>query len=201
MASDIPPDHNGDHDVPTLHLSKAEREAFLAEVAATQAERLKCPRCGKVNHPERLVCEGCGMQLADEETTASLGQVENDPGPAVWPDGDVIVTDKEPVIFEVEGVQFALPEGQEITVGRHRLPSDSPCPHVDLSSFHAYEKGVSRQHVLVQRKKLLVYVTDMNSTNGTLLNGRRLQPDSERLLRNGDELQLGRFKVKVHLQN
>ncbi len=59
--------------------------------------------------------------------------------------------------------------------------------------------GVSRKHMKLTRKNLLVYVTDLGSTNGTLLNGRQIMPFTERILRSGDELQLGQLKLRVKL--
>ncbi len=111
--------------------------------------------------------------------------------------GDVIVADQEPITLEINGERLAVPVAESVTVGRKsEIPDDSP-PDVDLSPFGAGDQGVSRKHIKIKRKNILVYVADLGSTNGTLLNGRRLIPNAERLLRNGDELQLGRLKVKV----
>ncbi len=41
------------------------------------------------------------------------------------------------------------------------------------------------------------YVSDLNSTNGTWLNGQHLIPFNEYLLHAGDELRLGLLKVEV----
>ncbi len=90
-----------------------------------------------------------------------------------------------------------VPVAEVITIGRTSDIPDDSRPDVDLSAFGAGDKGVSRKHIKIKRKNILVYVADLGSTNGTLLNGRRLIPNAERLLRNGDELQLGRLKIKV----
>jgi len=90
-----------------------------------------------------------------------------------------------------------VPVAEVITIGRISDIRDDARPDVDLSLFGAGDKGVSRKHIKIKRKNILVYVADLGSTNGTLLNGRRLIPNAERLLRNGDELQLGRLKLKV----
>ena len=179
-----------------------EDERVLAEAnkpddddSTTQAA-LTCPVCGLVNRPGELACSRCGTILAVGGTTRKLG-ADEPPKQTSWPTGDVIVTDQEPIILEVEGQQMKVPVAEVVTVGRvSDIPDDSR-PDVDLSPFGAGDKGVSRKHIKIKRKNILVYVADLGSTNGTLLNGRRLIPNAERLLRNGDELQLGRLKVKV----
>ena len=68
---------------------------------------------------------------------------------------------------------------------------------VDLSAFGAEGMGVSRLHIRIRRKGILLYVADLDSTNGTHLNGRKLIPDGDRVLRDGDELYLGRLCIRV----
>jgi hypothetical protein len=189
-------------DKPTLNLNKAEKAEFLAMVQAQQAQRITCPKCGLQNLKDSVTCARCNSPLTqDMETTAYLGPIAPDTPPGAWPVGEVIVTDDAPVIFEIEGVPVRMPVADVITVGRHNPESDLKIPHVDLTAQRGYEKGVSRKHIRLHRKNMLVYVVDLGSANGTLLNGRRLIANSERLLRDGDELQLGKLKMKVKLQN
>ncbi len=173
-------------------------DAHVAQAEAEQsAIALTCPVCGLVNRPGELACSRCGTILAAGGTTRKLDSADEPPKPASWPTGDVIVTGQAPIIFEIEGREMTVPVAEVITVGRMSDIPDDSRPDVDLSEYGAGEKGVSRKHVKIKRKNILVYVADLGSTNGTLLNGRRLIPNAERLLRNGDELQLGRLKIKV----
>ena len=158
---------------------------------------LTCPVCGLVNRPGELACSRCGTILAAGGTTRKLDADDEPPKPVSWPTGDVIVTGQAPIIFEIEGRELTVPVGETITIGRQSDVPDDSRPDVDLGEFGAGDKGVSRKHIKIKRKNILVYVADLGSTNGTLLNGRRLIPNAERLLRNGDELQLGRLKIKV----
>ncbi len=178
----------------------SEEDARIAASVAdldTSTLALTCPVCGLVNRPGELACSRCGTILAPGGTTRKLDADDDAPKPASWPTGDVIVTGQAPIIFEVEGEEMTVPVSEVITVGRISEVPDDSRPDVDLSKFGAGEKGVSRKHIKIKRKNILVYVADLGSTNGTLLNGRRLIPNAERLLRNGDELQLGRLKIKV----
>jgi predicted component of type VI protein secretion system len=65
--------------------------------------------------------------------------------------------------------------------------------HVDLSPFHAREMGVSRRHAVIYRMKNSLYMEDLNSANGSYLNGQRLMPGQPHLIRNGDEVRFGKF--------
>jgi len=75
------------------------------------------------------------------------------------------------------GKALAFPQG-EFVIGRgdecHIRP-DSSC--------------VSRQHCLFRVKERSVSLQDLGSTNGTLVNGRRIR--GERDLENGDHIQIG----------
>ena len=60
------------------------------------------------------------------------------------------------------------------------------------NSFVFYDNTVSRQHatVLIDRRGS-VSITDQSSTNGTFVNGQRLEPLHARRLTEGDRIQLG----------
>ncbi len=55
------------------------------------------------------------------------------------------------------------------------------------------DNTISRIHARITRQKDGVYVTDMNSTNGTFKNGLRLNPNETVLIEHGDELRFGRL--------
>ncbi|NDJ63106.1 MAG: FHA domain-containing protein, partial [Chloroflexi bacterium] len=72
---------------------------------------------------------------------------------------------------------------------------------VDLTNSGGVDKGVSRRHALVVRKEEnSLMIVDKDSPNGTYLNGQRLVPNQGRLLRDGDELRLGRLVIRVHFE-
>ncbi|MCL4251394.1 MAG: FHA domain-containing protein [Anaerolineae bacterium] len=73
-------------------------------------------------------------------------------------------------------------------------------PDVDLTALDAAKLGVSRMHLTVHydAKQSTLSITDMDTTNGTFINGVRLHPQEVRVLRHGDELRLGRLVMIVH---
>ena len=57
--------------------------------------------------------------------------------------------------------------------------------------------GISRLHACIYREDGAFYLEDMNSTNGTFLNGRRLLPKERQLLSDGDMVGFANLLYKV----
>ena len=68
---------------------------------------------------------------------------------------------------------------------------------LDLKPFGVDLNGVSRSHALLAKHNRYVTLTDLHSTNGTRLNGSLLTPMQHRIIRNGDEFQLGNLQLRV----
>lgn len=56
------------------------------------------------------------------------------------------------------------------------------------------ESSVSRMHAKFSREGNKIYITDLNSTNGTFKNGMRLTPNASERIEPGDEIRLGKLK-------
>ena len=65
----------------------------------------------------------------------------------------------------------------------------------DLSEFDAYAMGVSRTHAVIRVVDNEYVLIDLNSANGTWLNGDRLVPGKSYDLPSGAVIQLGRLKL------
>jgi pSer/pThr/pTyr-binding forkhead associated (FHA) protein len=72
-------------------------------------------------------------------------------------------------------------------------PVASFYPDLDLSPYGGQEGGVSRRHaaIIQDEENKALYVEDLDSTNGTRINGFSLEPRRRYRLRDGDELELG----------
>lgn len=70
-------------------------------------------------------------------------------------------------------------------------------PHVDLSSFYAHERGVSRKHARISINNMRLTVADLGSTNGTFVNNEKLDPNVEYPIKAGDELRLGFLSITL----
>jgi len=70
-------------------------------------------------------------------------------------------------------------------------------PDIDLAAFEARDHGVSRRHLAWVSFNNKSHVIDLNSINGTYLNGRRLTPDIPVVWQPGDELRLGTLVLQL----
>ena len=86
--------------------------------------------------------------------------------------------------------------GESMTIGRGDAQSGVN-PEVDLTSFDAFTKGVSRRHALITVQNERLMIRDLNSTNGTRLNNVPCKPGEDYRLRHGNELMLGTLRLQV----
>ncbi|QPC81179.1 FHA domain-containing protein [Phototrophicus methaneseepsis] len=78
--------------------------------------------------------------------------------------------------------------------------STNTFPDVDLAPYGAISKGVSRQHAVLEVNEDTIIIMDLGSSNGTFLNGQRLLPNQPRVVRDGDEVRLGRLVTHIHFK-
>lgn len=76
---------------------------------------------------------------------------------------------------------------------------EGPQPDLDFSSYHAAEHGLSRQHAALHAANSFLYIEDLNSTNGTRINGFKLPPLRRYRLRSGDEVEFGGLRVTIRI--
>jgi hypothetical protein len=91
------------------------------------------------------------------------------------------------------GAEFPVYEGRN-TVGRF---ADKPVD-IDLVSQESVEQiWCSRQHAVISFDKANVSIEDLNSLNGTWVNGARIHAGQPRALRAGDVIQIGTVQMKL----
>ena len=105
-----------------------------------------------------------------------------------------------PWVIELRGTMIKPPLKlrieESLVIGRNDT-RQAVQPDVDLSEYDAEAQGVSRHHLLLKIEKDHLFAVDLDSGNGTLLNGEKLEPQKPYPLRNKDVLQLGRMPVEV----
>ncbi len=148
-----------------------------------------CNQCGHRNPPGANFCSSCGALIepeAGDETTITFAPVEGS-GDAGDDELTVTLTDLDTTAMLVvkrgpnAGSKFAL-EHEVTRAGRH---PDSDIFLDDIT--------VSRRHAEIVRTSSGYTVRDAGSLNGTYLNRERI--DAETPLANGDELQIGKFRL------
>ncbi len=89
--------------------------------------------------------------------------------------------------------EYPLYEGRNM-IGRF---ADKPVD-IDLMSQESLEQiWCSRQHAVVIFERGIVAVEDLNSLNGTWVNGTRLPPKQPKQLKPGDVVQVGTVQMKL----
>lgn len=83
---------------------------------------------------------------------------------------------------------------QRITLGRGSAQDGTT---VNLGLLHGAQHGVSRHHALIRPCDDGYVIADLDSTNGTFLNGEPLIPHRPYPLRHKDELRIGQLRVQV----
>ena len=73
-------------------------------------------------------------------------------------------------------------------------------PTIAFPPFEAEAMGISRAHARIDRVENKVLLTDLGSTNGTFLDGKRLSPQVAATLHNGAALQLGKLVLRVEFK-
>jgi hypothetical protein len=76
-------------------------------------------------------------------------------------------------------------------------PEGDQNPDFDLTPHHALEHGVSRQHAVLIPTGEALYLVDLDSTNGTWINGGYLEPGQRHPLTAGDRVELGLLRLAV----
>ncbi len=161
-----------------------------------------CINCQHKNPPGAVFCEECGTQLAASDLiTQSIRteQVQRSASQGLdhaKPLAHVAMDSWGSLHLMDSGQILPLSDRNEFTLGR--VSEGQPVlPDVDLSPYHAYANGVSRMHAVLKRSGVRVVIMDLGSANGTYVNGKRLTPQTERLLNHGDVVALGKLKFQV----
>ena len=114
----------------------------------------------------------------DEAPTGYFGELEEGQGEILY--CQLQSVDDASQVVEVY-------EGRPIVVGRSRK----------LANFHLHDEGVSRVHAKLVFDKGRLYVSDLGSTNGTYVNGNRLESFSQYAVGRGDKVSFYKKEFRV----
>ncbi len=166
-----------------------------------------CPNCNHKNMAGAVFCSECGapLNIADSLTTQNIDTAQvreaiKKKSVLHAPEPAVTISNNWVTLHLLDtGQVLPLSERNEFTLGR--ISEGQPImPDIDLSPYQAYANGVSRLHAVIKREGNQVLLMDLGSSNGTYVNGKRLNPNSEQGLKNGDVVALGKLKVQVLLK-
>lgn len=178
-------------------------EMFRTEPRKGARVMQACPNCGRSNSQTESYCYACGHILPVglpglANTTMRLEQVyEALPPKRRWGTAYFDYQNRLELVFRDTEDVLSFPVTGEIVIGRGHDEQDIEQPDIDLTPFGAIEKGVSRRHLALIRQHDTIGLVDLGSANSTFLNGQRLIPSERRILRDGDELRLGRLVIRI----
>lgn len=166
---------------------------------------LECPNCHAKNRQSEVFCYACGHLLESDrgefdtrhfaEATGELFSYDY-----FGPDSVLLlnIRDSEYPAFELRPQLRQT----ELVIGRS-AGNSAMVPDVDMAGIGGEEKGVSRLHLSLKYVKTdnAIQIFDLGSANGSYVNGQKLHPREVRILRNGDELRLGRLVLRVAYQH
>jgi hypothetical protein len=99
------------------------------------------------------------------------------------------------LIVAASGVALPLPASAQAVVGRGD-PVSNFFPEIDLGPHGALDNGVGRRHLRLFVQGGQVMLEDLDSTNGTILNGQKLAARQPQPLRDGDQIIAGKLLLR-----
>jgi serine/threonine protein kinase len=127
-----------------------------------------CNRCGRVNKPSARFCAGCGAPL-NPPPVARLR------------------------ITSPRGTWEQKLDHMPVRIGR-RDPQQNHYPELDLAD---HDRGIaSRNHAVISRDSDYYTLTDLGSTNGTLINGALVPHRQPQRLNQGDRIKVGEVEME-----
>jgi hypothetical protein len=168
----------------------------------TQTFQKFCPVCKLANDSDATVCQYCKAPLNNDSSKKPPTTRRVEKPFELTEDLKEELTKTFPppssglLLFLLNRTEpIALCTEQEFVLGRGGALASKPI--FDLSDFDAYALGVSRSHAVIKALKDKYVLTDLNSANGTWLNGERLLPAKSHDLPSGGVIQLGRLQLVV----
>lgn len=140
-----------------------------------------CQQCGYENADGYTLCVKCGHASPLVNLPSSSTQQ---------------VTFFIKFLVEGEELPLTLVPSQRAIMGR-QAPFMLQLPDVDLTAYNAAEHGISRVHAVIDCTRTGLQITDLDSRNGTFVNGAKLHPYNAQVLRHGDTVRLGSMALEV----
>jgi pSer/pThr/pTyr-binding forkhead associated (FHA) protein len=161
-----------------------------------------CVQCGHDNGANSAICAQCGAALDEAHPSGSEGattrRVSTGTDGTIPRWGTASLGAKRQLLLHVRGYErpLAVGIGGELELGRADVVTGWT-PAIALDDYQAAELGVSRRHAALVLEDDALKIVDLGSSNATFLNGQKLIPGQLRILRDGDELRLGKLIMRV----
>src|SRR5690606_33640363 len=133
-----------------------------------------CPECGHRNREGALLCENCSHDIYDllieQVSTKQIGQS---------PTTELRLTEpasSRPLLLYLKDgtAPISIERLNHMVLGRNNIEDKDDVVEIDLTPFGAHDLGVSRKHARIDARKEPPMLVDLESANGTFINGQKL---------------------------
>lgn len=149
---------------------------------------MRCPACGSDNTKGTVYCDACGVKLSSEDTPSPSATTTDAVATQPAANASLMLTEA--------GNEYSISK-DVVLVGRESVP-DNVFPDIDLTPDDP-DGYVSRRHAQIQRQDEDHAIIDLDSKNGTFVNDKRLSGGTPLPLASGDEIRLGKLRIKFLL--
>jgi hypothetical protein len=162
-----------------------------------------CAHCGAKYNFFRLYCKACGCVLPaalthQGEVTQLLSDNQAQPVDVQWGRSYFHRYARLMFVDERSGEVLPIPlDTPSVLIGR---TSADIVPAVAFPGLYAAANGISRTHARLDVSDTALFLTDLDSTNGTFLDGQPLTPQLPYALHNRAALQLGKVLLRVQFR-
>ncbi|MCR5654549.1 MAG: FHA domain-containing protein [Lachnospiraceae bacterium] len=139
---------------------------------------------------------GEGSEAREVSMKREAGEDMHEPRERGWSEDDGKAEERTVLLEENSYKEQRILKGR--IRGRQREIDLSAFPFVigknkDQADYVIEDNSISRIHARFTERDGIVFITDLNSLNGTFLNGIRLVPQEMSMLESGDEVTMGRL--------
>jgi pSer/pThr/pTyr-binding forkhead associated (FHA) protein len=182
-----------------------------------------CRSCGQANLEGSMFCENCGAKLEATPVVAPpvappvqpspppppANIVPEKPAPIQPPVAPASAPAAQPPVVAMAGisgriliqsanVSLNIPQGKTVILIGREDPVSGIFPEIDLDPYGGQEAGVGRKHAQMTVNAGQVFIEDLDSVNGTVLNRQRLTPRQPQPVKNGDEIRIGKLVLTYY---
>ena len=168
-----------------------------------------CPQCGKTYKAGAKFCKYCGFKLADVTPAVAISKESSEEARRKAEAEELARREEEERRKTAVQVDLGEEKAPQIVsvVGEEKMPPASlvlkNVPYsIDSNPFViGRESGdllvpvdyISYEHAKIEYMDASFYVKDLNSTNHTMVNGIRLEPEEMKKIVDGDVITLGKL--------
>lgn len=155
-----------------------------------------CSSCGAENPDTEQYCVDCGASLGSTPPTPTHAVDVTIGAPAVTaPPPPVAAGPTGRLVLTAKARDYKL--NQEITTIGRRSPADQIEPDIDLTDDDP-DSYVSRRHAQILHNEDHYIYEDVGSSNGSFINNVRCQPGVQHILKDSDNIRVGKTEFVFH---